>query len=69
MTPYIPRLSIYRIRFFFFQDLRTEHPTETQNIKAINYARKLFDHVKSNLSDNERWLEENFIKKKLSVTF
>ena len=55
MTPCIPRLPIYQIRFFFFfQDLRMEHTTATQNIKAINYARKLFDHVKSNLSDNER---------------
>ena len=53
---------------FFFQDLRMEHPTATENIKAINNARKLFDHVKSNLSDNEKKVIRRKIYKKEAVS-
>ena len=45
-----------------------EHPTATENIKAINNARKLFDHVKSNLSDNEKKVIRRKIYKKEAVS-
>ena len=45
-----------------------EYPTATKNIKATNYARKPFDHVKSNLSDNQKKVIRRKLYKKEAVS-
>ena len=46
------------------------NPTATENITAIKEARKLFDDVRSNLSNNEKKIfRRKIYKKKQSVIF
>ena len=46
------------------------NPTATENITAIKEARKLFDDVRSNLSNNEKKvIRRKLYKKKQPVIF
>ena len=46
------------------------NPTATENITAIKEARKLFDDVRSNLSNNEKKvIRRKLYKKKNSQSF
>ena len=56
--------------FIFFGNIIMVNPTATENITAIKEARKLFDDVRSNLSNNEKKIfRRKIYKKKQSVIF
>ena len=56
--------------FFFFLNMIMVNSTATENITAIKEARKLFNDVRSNLSNNEKKvIRRKLYKKKQPVTF
>ena len=55
---------------FFFFNIIMVNPTATENITAIKEARKLFDDVRSNLSNNEKkTIRKKLYKKKAASHF
>ena len=67
ITTFIPELLTQKL-FFFFENIIMVNPTATENITAIKEARKLFDDVRSNLSNNEKKVIRRKICKKKAAS-
>ena len=72
MTLCIPKLLLkkFSFSFFFFENIIMVNPTAIENITAIKEARKLFNDVRSNLSNNEtKRIRRKLYKKEAATRF